>query len=103
MRKKITFLAFCLILLLIFTSLGYAKPDPKYERILGHPWNDPYLAPAGETTTVNVLMLSIGPNTILIFKMTRTISTTESTDQSNINREKWIKAPEEFPKRLPQR
>lgn len=102
MRKKIIFLVFCAILLFIFTSLSYGGPDPKY-RLREHPWSDLCLSPSDNTTIVNVLMLSIGPNTILTFTLNRTMSTTENIDQSNTNREKWIKAPKEFPKRLPQR
>jgi len=101
MKKKIIFLAFCLILFLIFTTLSYGLSfDPRFH---GHPWDDLLAPPANDTTIVNVLTVSIGPNTILTFILKRAISTTENINPSNINREKWIKAPKEFPKRLPQR
>ena len=101
MKKKIIFVAFCLILFLIFTTLSYGGPDPK--RMKGHPWSDMLAPPANDSTIVKVLMLSISPNTILTFTVNRTISTTKNMDQSNINREKWIKVTKNSLKRSPQR
>ena len=52
MKKKIIFVAFCLILFLIFTALGYGGPDPK--RLKDHPW-DHLLSPGvPKDTTVDV-------------------------------------------------
>jgi type 1 fimbria pilin len=102
MKKKIIFLVLCVVLLLTFMSSSFADIDLKY-KLRGHPWDDPCLTPAGDTTSINVLMLSIGPNTILTFTLNRIKSATENINQSNINREKWIKAPKESAKRSPQR
>jgi hypothetical protein len=82
------------ILSLLWTNPAQGMPDPK--SLKGHPWDD-MLAPPANDTTVNILMLSIGSNTILTFKLTRTISATKSIDQSNTNREKWTKAPKVSP------
>ena len=100
--KKIILGTFCLILFLIFTALSYGDIDPKY-KARAHPWSDMVLSPGNDTPVVDVLMFSIGPNTILTFTLNRITSTTKNIDHSNINREKWIKATKDSPKRLPQR
>jgi len=51
MRKKIIFLAFCAVLLLIFMSSSYGELDPKYV-LLGDPWQEMDLCPAPDTTVI---------------------------------------------------
>jgi hypothetical protein len=94
MKKEIIFLVLCVILLLIFASSSYGELDLKYV-LRGHPWGDPCLSPGSNITIVSVLMFSIGPNMILTVTSNRIKSATANIDQSNINREKWIKAPKE--------
>lgn len=60
MKKRIIFLVFCVVLLLIFTSLSYAKPDPRYERIQEHPDQELLSPPHGDQ--VQDVLLIIIPN-----------------------------------------
>ncbi len=94
MKKKIVLMVFCLMLFLIFTALSYGDIDPKY-KVRGHPWSDLLAPPGNDATVMNVLMLSIGPNTILTITLNRSISTAENSNQRNINRGKWIKTPKD--------
>lgn len=104
MKKKIFFAVLCIAIPLIFTSLSYGAIGNKFQNQLpAHPWDDPCEAPGKDTTAVNVFILSIGPNTILTLTLNGIKSATENIYQSNINQEKWIKAPKDSAKRLPQR
>jgi hypothetical protein len=47
--KKIILLVFCVVLLLIFTSLSYGwGPNPKYDRLRGHPEQELLSPPNGD-------------------------------------------------------
>jgi len=67
--KKIILLAFCLILFLIFTALGYGwGPDPKYDRIREHPWERMLSPKPDNDQNLNFVLLAINPNFYLMFK-----------------------------------
>lgn len=57
MKRKITFVSFCLILLLIFTTLSYGDIDPKY-KARARP-NQELLSPPIEDESEDVLLLVI--------------------------------------------
>ncbi len=103
MRRKIICAVLCVVLLLIFTSASFGAYAPDWYRFQADPWSDMVLSPGNDTPVVDVLMFSIGPNTILTFTLQRIISTTKNIDHSNINREKWTKATKDSHKRSPQR
>jgi hypothetical protein len=58
--KKIILSVLCVVLLLIFTSLSYAKPDPRYDRLREHPEQE-LLSPTHGDQFNNVLLIVI-PN-----------------------------------------
>jgi len=68
MRKRIIFLVFCVVLLLIFTSLSYAKPDPKYDRLRGDPWEHTLSSKPDNNQNVELVILVINPHFYLILK-----------------------------------
>ena len=68
MRKKIIFVAFCLILFLILTTLSYGwGPNPKYDRLRGHPWDRMLSPKPDDNHNQDVILLAINPNFCLMF------------------------------------
>jgi len=66
MKKKIIFLAFCLILFLIFTASGYGLVfDPRFH---GDPWEHMLSPKPDNDQKLNFVVLVINPHFYLIFK-----------------------------------
>jgi hypothetical protein len=66
MKKKIIFMAFCLILLLIFTALSYGGADPK--KLREDPWQHMLSPKPDNNQNLELVILVINPHFYLIFK-----------------------------------
>jgi hypothetical protein len=67
MKKKIIFMAFCLILLLIFTASSYGGPDPKH-KLREDPWEHMLSPKPDNNQNLELIVLVINPHFYLIFK-----------------------------------
>ncbi len=65
MRKKITFMVVCVVLLLIFTSSGYGGGNGKYV-LLAHPWGHMESPSLPQNQDLDVHLFIISPNWVLL-------------------------------------
>jgi hypothetical protein len=79
MKKKIIFVAFCLILFLIFTALGYGGPDPK--KMKEHPWGHMLSPKPDNDQNLNFVVLVINPHFYLMFKSPIKVENSNSLDK----------------------
>jgi len=92
MKKKIIFLVLCVVLLLIFTSLSYAKPDPRYDRLRGDPWEHVLSPRPDNDQNLELVILVINPHFYLIFKSPcRTENSRNLTELTNQKSDNSVK------------
>jgi hypothetical protein len=89
MRKKIIFVAFCLILFLILTTLSYGwGPDPKYDRLREDPWQRCLSPGLNEEPTIEIILIKVNSHFIVFLEIPK------NPDNDNVlNTSKGFTAP----------
>jgi len=68
MKKKIILLAVCAVLLLFFASSSYGEVDPKYIRLMEHPWEHMLSPKIDNDQGYNLVVFVIYSRFYLVFK-----------------------------------
>jgi hypothetical protein len=80
MKKNIIFVAFCLVLFLIFTALGYAW-GPKAERIREDPWQHLKSPRPDDNQNLNFAFLVINPDLYFSFTFQSKVEIFKDSDK----------------------